>query len=457
MMTEQIRTEIAVSRRLIMRFLIRSAADRRERRYFCLPVSGGPGPSILAAIVLFLLPFKAQAQIGTPVDLGKNTIGINGPQGTVSMTTTAAAPAGGSIIVMASDTCIRSCPFSSVSCSDSAGNAYTTDLAAVAGGVNFPTICSTHHLAAALPAGSTITATFNLRFGAQSLIIHAISVTGLTSVPLDQTASAQGIGPTPSSGNAATTTAGDELLIGEIEAEQLTVANAGFTPGSGYTALAPVDGLASESLFGEFKIVSATGVYAADGTFAPGTTSGWGALLATYKAVPFIHPPLTVVANPASLSLASGQSGQVSLTITGNGSNAVSVQCAPVTVSCSVSTPVVGANSTTATLTIDARSSLARNTPPASSGLDHSALAAFGMMLPATLLVVPLGSRSKKTARGRRIGTVLGLLLLMVVLINGCGGHPSTPHGVPAGNYSVTVTATSGSVTANTNVSVTVH
>src|SRR5260370_35341277 len=63
---------------------------------------------------------------------------------------------------------------------------------------------------------------------------------------------------------------------------------------------------------------------------------------------------------------------------------------------------------------------------PASSGLDHSALTVFGMM-PAIFLIVPIGSRSKKGAHSRRIGTALGLLLLVVVLINGCGGKPRTP------------------------------
>jgi len=88
---------------------------------------------------------------------------------------------------------------------------------------------------------------------------------------------------------------------------------------------------------------------------------------------------------------------------------------------------VVEANSTTATLTIDTRSPFAANTPPASSGMDHSALTVFGMMMPAIFLIVPIGSRSKKAARSRRIGTALGLLLLVVMLINGCGGKPPGP------------------------------
>ena len=224
-------------------------------------------------------------RIGTPVDLGKNFSVVFGAGGTVSMTTTAAAPAGGSNIVMAADRCVRSCPqLFSVSCTDSAGNSYTTDVSIVTDGVDFQSICSSHHLAAALPAGSTITASFNGPVGSQGLVIRAIAVIGLASAPLDRTASAGSFGATPSSGNAATTTAADELLVGEIFAEQLTVANAGFMPGSGYTALAGVDG--PGGLFGEYEIVSATGVYAADGTFASGTTSPWGALLATYKAAP---------------------------------------------------------------------------------------------------------------------------------------------------------------------------
>src|SRR5260370_5675406 len=63
---------------------------------------------------------------------------------------------------------------------------------------------------------------------------------------------------------------------------------------------------------------------------------------------------------------------------------------------------------------------------PASSGLDHSALTVFGMM-PAIFLIVPIGSRSKKGAHSSRIVTAVGLLLLVVVLIDGCGGKPRTP------------------------------
>jgi len=231
-------------------------------------------------------PTAAQPKIGKPVDLGSNNASGSG---TVSMTTTAAAPAGGSIIVMAADQCARSCFLISLSCTDSAGNSYTTEVSQQLLDNGASSICSSHHLAAALPAGATITATFNgvISPSGPGVVIRAIAVTGLASAPLDRTASASSSGAAPSSGNAATTMVADELLVGVISTEPFIVANGSFTPGSGYTALAGVDSLfgGEYSLFGEYKIVSATGVYAADGTLL-GTNPPWVALLATYKAAP---------------------------------------------------------------------------------------------------------------------------------------------------------------------------
>jgi hypothetical protein len=66
------------------------------------------------------------------------------------------------------------------------------------------------------------------------------------------------------------------LLVGAISGD----GNAGFCPGSGYTALPTVG--SSPSLSGEYQIMSATGTYAATGSLT--LSQHWVAPLATYKA-----------------------------------------------------------------------------------------------------------------------------------------------------------------------------
>jgi hypothetical protein len=532
-----------------MNFLT-SKRPRAVRRWASLPV-------LLAGLLCV-----AHAQIGTPVDIGSNQAeNVNSPS--LSLTTTQAVPAGASIIVIA---VVEGFTIpTSASCTDSGGDSYSIDVSG--GSAALATICSTPKLAAQLGAGATITVTWSGGSAPFRLRVHAFSVTGLAAAPLDETASAHGIFTQPSSGVTATTAQANELLFGVIVDQDASVSNA-FNPGtngtsnncaatgtSTYTSLGGV-GSNFPSLFGMYCVVSATGAYAASGTFA--MAEGWDALLATYQAAPFttsaltvdinpattgqtvtfratvaaanavgpptgtvtfkdgsttlgagtlngsgaatfstsslslgvhpvtalyagdsiftgssstvvnetINPPvptsLTIVANPTSLSLVSGQSGTVALTITGNGSNPLSVNCVPVTVSCTVSTPVVGSSSTTATLTIGTSSTFARNASPPSPRRGQMALVLFGTVMPVGMVMIPICGRKRNRGRlnGRRaIPAVLGLLLLIIVLsIAGCGGgNARLGAPVPPGTYSVAVTAGSGSLSGTTNVSVTVH
>jgi hypothetical protein len=204
-----------------------------------------------------------------------------------------------------------------------------------------------------------------------------------------------------------------------------------------------------------------TAVYAGDSIF-----SGSSSTVLNETINPPVPTSLTIVANPTSLSLASGQSGTVALTISGNGSNPVSVNCVPVTVSCTVSTPVVGSSSTTASLTIGTSSTFARNAPPAFPRRRQMALVLFGTVMPVGMLIIPIRRRKRNrgSLNGRRaIQAGLGLLLLIIVLVfvlglGGCGGgNARLGAPVPPGTYSVTVTANSGSLSGTTNVGVTVH
>src|SRR5262249_22049550 len=125
----------------------------------------------------------------------------------------------------------------SAACSDSAGNAYTTDVSQNGGLFSLTIICSTHELAAPLPLSSSVTVTWSGASGTpEDVRMHAFAVTGLASAPLDQPASAAGFGNSPSSGATATTTQANELLFGVVMPENLQVSSAGFNPGPNGTA-----------------------------------------------------------------------------------------------------------------------------------------------------------------------------------------------------------------------------
>jgi uncharacterized repeat protein (TIGR01451 family) len=252
--------------------------------------------AVLLGFILSTVP-AAQAAMSFVSDLGAAELNGGLVPLALTITTTTAAPAGASIIILASgrgDTAPTS-----ATCTDSAGHAYTTDVSQVGVAPNFylSSICSTHRIAAVLPAGSTLTITWTGGGIPPIARGQAFAVTGLAATPIDKTASATGTSTTPSSGATTTTTQADELLVGLIFDSSSNVAGAGFVAGTNgttnncattgspkYSALAGV-GSVSSSLFSMFCIVAATGGYTAQAT----TSSNWNALLATYKAL--LAPP----------------------------------------------------------------------------------------------------------------------------------------------------------------------
>jgi IPTL-CTERM motif/Fibronectin type III domain len=279
-----------------------------------------------ALLLLGLASLAAQAQIGTPVDLGSNQA-ANPVLTALSVITSQAVPAAGSIIVIAAAGIgpLASPPATAV-CSDSAGHVYNTDASALNPITDLTTICSTHGIAAQLPAGSTITVTWLGGASPWNERMHAFAVTGLASVPLDRTASATnfGVSPSPSSGQTAATTQANELLFGAITDDLHAASSAGFSPGTNgtsnncaatgnptYTAFAGV-GTISPLLFGMYCTVSATGGYAAQGSFA--TSTSWEALVVTYKAA-------TTVPGAPTIGTATAGNGQATIAFTPPASN----------------------------------------------------------------------------------------------------------------------------------------
>ncbi len=167
------------------------------------------------------------------------------------------------------------------SCTDSQGNSYSVDVNEYYSGAGLYTIVCSAHNVSALGTSDTITLTFSSGTYGVSATVHEFS--GLAAVAtLDQVASNNGSSATPSSGNTATTTQAEELLVGAIGVSGPPTDS--FTPGSGYTALSSVGftGVWNGTIRPEYRIVSATGSYQADGTL--GTSRGWAAGIATYKA-----------------------------------------------------------------------------------------------------------------------------------------------------------------------------
>jgi len=173
-----------------------------------------------------------------------------------------------------------------VSCTDSGSNSYTVDADVTngSGTSGVRTVVLSAHNINLLSNNSTITCS-HPSVGARA--ISAISFVGLaTTSTVDRVASSIGSGTSPSSGNTAITTQGDELLLGVIGVEGPNGDT--FTAGANYSFVA--SGRASTSggsattnvtVNPEFRIVSATGQYAATATL--GTSRQWAAAIATYK------------------------------------------------------------------------------------------------------------------------------------------------------------------------------
>ncbi len=235
---------------------------------------------------------------------------------TINLILTAAVTAGDSIVVEV--VAIPDVNTNPVTITDGANN-YTKDAdIPFAGGGLRALIFSAHHVSP-LPAGSPLTITFAGPLSQQhESVASAQEFAGLgAAVPVDQTHTATGFGTNPSSGPV-TTTHADDLLIGVfgpvLDTNPVTPAPVVFTPGPGYTALTGatvVDGTQRMDLLPEYRIVSAAGTYAADGTFGNGRV--WVAALVAYRGDTGPAPGLTeataaVAVSPGKLTrLANGR------------------------------------------------------------------------------------------------------------------------------------------------------
>ncbi|HEV2246777.1 MAG TPA: putative Ig domain-containing protein [Terriglobia bacterium] len=193
-----------------------------------------------------------------------------------------------------------------VSLADTAGNTYIQAATQVQSSDNHQTfLFYAKNISSA--AGNTVTATFSSTNNHPWMAIYEFQGLSTTN-PLDQTASAQGAGSTPSSGATSTTTATNELVFGGTGLASNY--SGSLAAGSGYTMLE--NDPANSPAATEIALASSTGSYTA--TFGLNSGPNWTTLIATFAA----GGPVAPVVSTASLPNAT-QNAAYSTTLTASG------------------------------------------------------------------------------------------------------------------------------------------
>lgn len=177
-----------------------------------------------------------------------------------------------------------------------------------------------------------------------------------------------------------------------------------------------------------------------------------------------VTPSFTLAANPSALTIAAGQSGTTTITLTPSGgyTGTLSLSCSglPQFATCTfapASLSVTGASPVTTTLTIDTDVATAALRPGERPAQPHSSLAYAAVSFAG--LVFLFGLRRRRAA-ARRFGSALFLFLLAAVsgsalFLSGCGGS-SKKDVTPAGSATVAVSAGTGAGAQTLNLTVTI-
>jgi PKD repeat protein len=244
----------------------------------------------------------------------------------------------------------------------------------------------------------------------------------------------------------------------------VTASTAGSSDSDGTLASSTID-------FGDGTVAAspaATHVYGNPGTYTvtakvTDNLGAWSKTAATVTVTPPPQPPsISLAASPPSAAIAAGQSAtyQLSINATGGLSGAVSLSCLglPAEASCAFSPqrPSVGGSAAAATLTIRTTAAVSAALHPRRS----TTVSLFAMWLPLIGLVV-LGQSASKH-RKRLVVFLMIMLLFALGMLVACSGRAQrSPRlvdpGTPAGTYTITVTASSGSIQSSTAVGLTVR
>jgi uncharacterized repeat protein (TIGR03803 family) len=212
-----------------------------------------------------------------------------------------------------------------------------------------------------------------------------------------------------------------------------------FSNGTSALGTAPLDNTGTASFVASF---SATGTYSLSAAYS-GDASSTGSVSAPLVET-VVTPTISATATPGTLTIASGQSGTLTLTLTPTGgyTGTVTFSCGqlPLHVSCTFdpAQAAITAGTTTFadTLTVDtdAKTSAFVNKPTFGTG--GGTFAALAMCLPTFLFAL---LRRKKPRGYFGLVSVFIFTLIGTVILTGCGGSSSKAR---PGTYSVPVNLT---------------
>ena len=175
----------------------------------------------------------------------------------------------------------------------------------------------------------------------------------------------------------------------------------------------------------------------------------------------------SVSANPGTSTVTAGQSADFTVAVTPSGSqnfpNSISLSCSstlPAGAACNFTNNPIPTLSGAASRAL-AISTTARTTTTTTTGLwkkGNFLYAVFVPMFGLTFLGLSIGGKMSRTRRVI-MGLLVGAFFALVLFQAGCGskGSTTTTSGTPAGTYNVIVTGTSGSVSRNTTLVLTVQ
>ncbi|HLJ16746.1 MAG TPA: choice-of-anchor D domain-containing protein [Bryobacteraceae bacterium] len=403
-------------------------ADNATNSPQTISLSGNGSPTPTASLSAASLGFTALP------------IGSTSPAQTVTLTNTGAAPLSvGSIAVTGDFSTTSTC---GAVLSPAANCAISVTFTPAAPGTRSGLLTVTDNTGGI--AGSTQTVL--LSGAGQAVPLVSLSPTTLTfaSTSIGTTSNAQAVTLT-NTGSAALTVTG---VTATGNFAQVNNCPASIAPATSCTINVTFTPMSAGNLFGTISIAD-------NATNAPQTVSLSGTGAGPGFSVNQIAPPAAVPAGTTATF-------QVWVQSTGTASQPVTLTCsAPATLTCSVSPSSVISGPAPAqgdTATVSVTTALRTLAPPVSTIkidpltlLRHFSWTALLWMI-AILMVVTLA-----TVRRRPMTAAFGFAVVLLLVSAACGAGGSTP-GVPAGtqvgNYPVTVTATSGTVTTTTQVMV---
>lgn len=196
---------------------------------------------------------------------------------------------------------------------------------------------------------------------------------------------------------------------------------------------------------------SITAVYAGDSNFVSVTSSAASQVVADLNLSTASGGSSTATVSPGgtatyhlTIAPSAGSTFPAAINLSGSGGPAGStITVAPQTIS-------AGASSTNVSVAVQVPTTIA-----AIRMLNGWALA---LVLPlAGLMMLPFASDQARTRRGMPFALLLSVVLLSIAAIVGCGSHTTAPTTRQPTNYTITVTAASGSVSHSTTLTLTVQ